>query len=54
MKQLLFNTQVLKYSYFEKVVRRNAHALNVKGNRGYDQYAVPDTVAVKSSIVAFL
>ena len=25
-----------------------------KGNMGYDQHTVPDTVAVESSIVAFL
>ena len=30
------------------------HATIPKGNMGYDQYAVPDTAAVKSSIVAFL
>ena len=37
-----------------KVVRKNAHELIPKGNMGYDQYTVPDTVAVESSIVAFL
>ena len=37
-----------------KVVRKNAHKLIPKGNMGYDQYTVPDTVAVESSIVAFL
>ena len=30
------------------------HATIPKGNMGYDQYAVPGTVAVESSIVAFL
>ena len=38
-----------------KVVGKNVfHATIPKGNMGYDQYAVPDTVAVESSIVAFL
>ena len=37
-----------------KVVRKNAHVTIPKGNMGYDQYAVPDIVAVESSIVAFL
>ena len=37
-----------------KVVAKNMHATIPKGNMGYDQYAVPDTVAVESSIVAFL
>ena len=30
------------------------HATIPKGNMGYDHNAVPDTVAVESSIVAFL
>ena len=37
-----------------KVVRKNVHTTIPKGNMGYDQYAVPDTVAVKSSMVTFL
>ena len=37
-----------------KVVGKNVHATIPKGNMGYDQYAVPDTVAVEFSIVAFL
>ena len=35
-------------------VVHNVHALIPKGNMGYDQYTVPDTVAVKTSFVAFL
>ena len=27
---------------------------NTKGNMGYDQYTVPDTVAVEPTFVAFL
>ena len=43
------------YSCFEKVCRiKNVHATIPKGYMRYDQYAVPDTVAVQSSIVAFL
>ena len=37
-----------------KVVDKNVHATMPKGNMGYDQYTVPDTVAVKTSFVAFL
>ena len=37
-----------------KVVGKNVHATIPKGNMGYDQHAVPDPVAVESSIVAFL
>ena len=37
-----------------KVVGKNVHATTPKGNMGYDQYAVSDTVAVECSILAFL
>ena len=37
-----------------KVVGKNVHLTIPKGNMGYDQYTVPDTVAVKTSFVAFL
>ena len=37
-----------------KVVGKNVHATISKGNMGYDQYAVPDNVAVKHRFVAFL
>ena len=30
------------------------HATILKGNMGYDQYTVPDSVAVESSIVSLL
>ena len=42
------------YSYFEKGCRKNVHATIPKGNMGYEQYTVPDTVAVESTFVAFL
>ena len=37
-----------------KVVGKNVHATIPKCNMGYDQYTVPDTVAVKTSFAAFL
>ena len=36
-----------------KVVGENVHATIPKGNMGYDQYTVPDTVAVEPTFVAF-
>ena len=42
------------YSYFEKGCRKTVHATIPKGNMGYDQYTVPDTVAVEHTFVAFL
>ena len=37
-----------------KVVAKNVHATIPKGNMGYDQYTVPDIVAVEPTFVAFL
>ena len=37
-----------------KVVGIKVHATIPKGNVGYDQYTVPDTVAVEPTFVAFL
>ena len=37
-----------------KVVAKNAHTTIPKGNMGYVQYTVPDTVAVEPTFVAFL
>ena len=37
-----------------KVVGKNVHATIPKGNMGYDQYTVADTVAVEPTFVAFL
>ena len=42
------------YSYFEKGCRKNVHATIPKGNVGYDQYSVPDTVAVEPTFVKFI
>ena len=44
----------VRYSYFEKDCRENAHATILKGNMGYDQYTVPNTEAVQTTFVAFL
>ena len=45
----------LKYTAISrKVVGKNVLATIPKGNMGYDQYTVPDTVAVELSFVAFL
>ena len=38
----------------ERLSEKNVHAAIRKGNMGYDQYIVPDTVAVELSFVAFL
>ena len=37
-----------------KFVAKNVHATKLKGNMGYDQYTVPETVAVEPTFVAFL
>ena len=37
---------------FRKVVGKNVHATIPKGNMGYDQYTVPDTVAIELTFVA--
>ena len=37
-----------------KVVGKYVHATIPKGNMGYDQYTVSDTVAVEPTFVAFL
>ena len=36
-----------------KVVGENVHAIIPKGDMGYDQYSVPDTIAVEPTFVAF-
>ena len=45
-----------EYSYFynsRKVVGKNVRATIPKGNMGYDQCTVPDTVAVEPTFVCF-
>ena len=38
----------------ERLSEKNVHATIPKGNMGYVQYNVPDTVAVEPTFVAFL
>ena len=47
---ILFSIQLIRVRLSEK----NVHATIPKGNMGYDQYTVPDTVAIELSFVAFL
>ena len=44
----------LKVRLVEAIFRKNVHATIPRGNMGYVQYTVPDTVAVKPTFVAFL
>ena len=37
-----------------KVAEKKVHAIIPKGNMVYDEYTVPDTVAVEPTLVAFL
>ena len=37
-----------------KVVGKTVHTKILKGNMGYDQYTVPDIIAVANTFVAFL
>ena len=46
----VFNYTVIS----REVVGKNVHATIPKGNMGYDQHTVPDTVAVELTSVAFL
>ena len=39
--------------HFRKVVGKKIHATIQRGNMEYDQYTVPDTVAVEPAFVAF-
>ena len=48
--KVFFNIQLLR----ETVVGKNVLATIPKGNMGYVQYTVPDTVAVEPTFVAFL
>ena len=39
---------------FRESLSQSVHATKPKGNMGYDQYTVPETVAVEPTFVAFL
>ena len=45
---------ILLQLFRERLSEKNVHATIPKGNMGYDQYTVPDTVAVELRFVAFL
>ena len=45
---------IFRQLFRERLSEKSVHATIPKGNMGYDQYAVPDTVAVESTFVAFL
>ena len=48
-------TQKILYTAISRKVVGKKYARDIlKGNMGYDKYAVPDTVAVETSNVAFL
>ena len=50
-----YSSMYLEYTAISrKVVRKNVHATIPKGNMGYVQYTVPDTMAVEPTFVAFL
>ena len=51
---IIDNTRFLYTAISRKVVGKNVHATIPKGNMGYDKYTVPETVAVKTSFIAFL
>ena len=57
-KFILFQTITLWVDWYtaisRKVVGKNVHATIPKGNMGYDQFTVPDTVAVEPTFVSFL
>ena len=49
------HSMILLQLFRERLSEQNVHATISKGNMlGYDQYTVPDTVAVELSFVAFL
>ena len=52
--QGLLNDNSEFIAILRKVVGKTVHATNPKGNMGYDQYTVPDIVAVENTFVAFL
>ena len=50
-----YSSMYLEYTAISrKVVGKNVHGTIPKGNMGYVQYTVPDTVAVQPTFAAFL
>ena len=54
MYQGLLNDNSEFTAILGKVVGKTVHTTIPKGNIGYDQYTVPDIVAVENTFVAFL
>ena len=53
--EILEKESLLSYTAISrKVVGKNVHATIPKGNVGYDQYTVPDTVAVEPTFAKFI
>ena len=53
-KRVTISKGVCHTAISRKVVRKNVHATISKGNMGYVQYTVPDTVAFEPAFLAFL
>ena len=51
---IIDNNRFLYTAISRKVVGKNVHATIPKSNMGYDKYTAPETVAVKTSFIAFL
>ena len=47
-------SMLLRIQLFPERLSENVHATIPKGSMGYEQYAVPDTVAVEPTFAAFL
>ena len=47
-------SEVQYTAIWRKIVGKNVHATIPKGNMGYDQFTVPDTVAFEPTFVTFL
>ena len=45
---------IFRRLFRERWSEKNVYATIRKGNKGYDQYTVPDTAAVEPTFVAFL
>ena len=53
-KDLFITLSFVYTAISSNVVGKHVHATIPKSNMGYDQYTVPDTVAVEPTFVAFL
>ena len=53
MSTIKLNTDCMQL-FRERLSEKNVHATIPKGNMGYAQYTVPETVAVEPTFIAFL